>query len=252
MTVYGHVLYRADLAPQSAADFAQAPNISSIQCSAPALIHADDVTVTFTAMVTDAQGLANIDHVIMAVLVDGREAPPWPMGREPLAFPTGDLGSTYLFDDGTHGDEEAGDGIFTFDAVATRKGDYDGFNTWYTHFTLPHDVGIRIIAKDKDGNYTIADTRLPIAYIYADPSTLTLDPGEDQSLDIFGAGPPYTVTSSNPAVAMAAVNGTQLEVNAGAPGQATLTISDGSSNTVLVTVKVPGQATAIVPLLLLD
>ena len=59
--------------------------------------------------------------------------------------------------------EVAGDGIFTFDAVATRKGDYEGFNTWYSHFTLPHDVGIRIIAKDKDYNYTIADTRLTIA-----------------------------------------------------------------------------------------
>ncbi|MHC1725832.1 MAG: choice-of-anchor X domain-containing protein [Syntrophobacteraceae bacterium] len=152
-------LRRVDLNPTS---FNPAPDITDINCSAPALLHVDGATVAFTARVTDAQGLDNIAWVNLSVLVEGREQPSWPMGRVPLAFPSGDPGSTPMYDDGTHGDAVAGDGIFTFDAVATRKGDYEGFNTWYNHFTLPHDVGIRIIAKDKDENYTIADTRLTI------------------------------------------------------------------------------------------
>ncbi len=152
-------LRRVDLNPTS---FDPAPDITDIQCSAPALLHVDGATVTFTARVTDAQGPDNIAWVNLSVLIEGREQPSWPMGRAPLAFPSGDAGSTLMYDDGAHGDAVAGDGVFTFNAVATRKGDYAGFNTWYNHFTLPHDVGIRIIAKDKDENYTIADTRLTI------------------------------------------------------------------------------------------
>lgn len=152
-------LRRVDLNPTS---FDPAPDITDIKCSAPALLHVDGAAVTFTARVTDAQGLDNIAWVNLSVLIEGREQPSWPMGRAPLAFPSGDPGSTLMYDDGTHGDAAASDGVFTFNAVATRKGDYAGFNTWYNHFTLPHDVGIRIIAKDKDENYTIADTRLTI------------------------------------------------------------------------------------------
>ena len=115
--------------------------------------------------VSDQQGLDNIEKVRLAVLVEGMENTYWAMGREPLAFPTGDPGSVLLSDDGTHGDQVAGDGIFTFDAIATRKGGREegGFNTWYLHYALPNDVGIRIIAYDVDGNSTIADTSLTIA-----------------------------------------------------------------------------------------
>jgi hypothetical protein len=250
---YGQLLYRVDTAATTVADFTQAPNLTAIECTAPALIHADGVTVAFTAQVTDAQGLSNIDWVNLSVLVDGREEPPWPMGREPLAFPTGDPGATLMYDDGTHGDAVAGDGIFTFDAVATRKGDYEGFNTWYSHFSLPHDVGIRIIAKDKDENFTIADTRLTIAYIYAQPKTLAMHPGETGQVAIFGAGTPYTVTSSDPTVVAATVGETRADVSALRPGRATLTIRDGSSNTVQVMVMVRSRGNpALPPLLLMD
>lgn len=250
-TAYAQLLYRVDTAPTANADFAQAPNVTAIQCNAPALIHADGVTVTFTAQVADAQGLSNIDWVNLSVLVDGREAPPWSMGRVPLAFPAGDPGSTRLYDDGTHGDAVVGDGIFTFDAVATRKGDYEGFNTWYSHFSLPHDVGIRIIVKDKDQNYTIADTRLTVAYIYSQPRALSMEPGESRQVAIFGVGAPYAVTSSNPNVARATVSETRVNVTALRPGRATLTIQDASSNTVPVTVTVNSRSMPALPLLLL-
>lgn len=103
--------------------------------------------------------LVNIDSVTLAVLADGVEEPIWSMPREPLAFPTGDPGATWLYDDGTNGDVAAADGVFSFGAIATRKGD-PSWNTWYTHYTLPYPVGIRIVAEDVDGNAAIADTVL--------------------------------------------------------------------------------------------
>jgi hypothetical protein len=242
-------LRKVDMKPT---DFSHAPNISTFTCSVPALIHADGVTAKVTVQVSDAQGLENIDWVNLSVLVEGREEPSWPMGRAPLAFPFGDPGSTRLYDDGTHGDEVAGDGIFTFDGVATRKGDYDGWNTWYTHFTLPHAVGLRIIAKDKDENYTLADTRLTIAQIFSYPETLVLRPGEVGRSTIFGAASPYSVQSSNPAVAQAQVDGDEVVVTAGHAGTATLTITDAGLHTVTLSVTVHGRGMPYVPLLLLD
>lgn len=152
-------IYRVDMA---AAGTGNAPYITAVSFNAPALLHEDDVTITVEVAVGDLQGLETIEWVRLLTLVDGKESPDYPMGRAPLAFPTGDPGSTLLYDDGTHGDQVAGDGIYTFDAIATRKGDYDGWNTWYSHVTLPEDVGIRIIARDEDGNYYIADTLLTI------------------------------------------------------------------------------------------
>jgi hypothetical protein len=161
-TQLGSSLYRVDTAPEASADFSQAPNIEAIRFSCPYLLHDESGRVAVSVKVTDSQGAANIESVLLTAIVEGRESPPWPMGRGPLAFPSGDPGSTWLYDDGTHGDETPGDGVFSFDAIATRKGDYEGFNTWYSHFSLPHNVGIRIVAKDKDSNYTIADTELTI------------------------------------------------------------------------------------------
>ena len=152
-------IHRVDMAP---AETGNAPDIIAVSFSAPALLHEDDVTITVEVAVGDLQGLGTLEWVQLCILVDGRESPDYPMVRAPLAFPADDPGSTLLYDDGTHGDQVAGDGIYMFDAIATRKGDYDGWNTWYSHVTLPEDVGIRIIARDEDGNYCIADTLLTI------------------------------------------------------------------------------------------
>jgi len=162
-------VYRIDM--KTTGD-AKAPHVQSIEFSAPALYHQDGVKIAVQVRITDPQGTGNIEWAKLTPLVEGQETPPWSMGREPLAFPTGDAGSTLLYDDGTHGDVTPDDGFFTFDSIATRKGDYDGFNTWYNHYTLPAKVGIRIIVKDNDNNYAIADTELTImgpAY-YVDPS----------------------------------------------------------------------------------
>lgn len=148
-----------DMAPES---YPAAPQVQSISFSDPVLYHGDDSRIKVQAHISDAQGLGNIEWVVLVPIVEGREYPDWPMGREPLSFPTGDPGSVYLRDEGTAGDTTAGDGIFSYNLVATRKGDYDGWNTWFTHYELPAEVGIRVIAKDVDGNYGIADTNLMI------------------------------------------------------------------------------------------
>ncbi len=155
----GAKLVRADINSSASGD---APTISNIAFSAYALLHADGSTIGITANVNDLQGLNDIESVRLVTLVEGLEVPDFAMGREPLAFPAGDPGGTLLYDDGSHGDVVAGDGIFSFDAIATRKGDYDGWNTFYTQFSLPHAVGVRIVAKDKSQNYAIVDVPLTI------------------------------------------------------------------------------------------
>lgn len=141
-----------------------APYINSIKFSAPALLDQEDTKISVQVEISDPQGINNIEWVTLLPLIDGQEDPSWPMGRAPLAFPSGDPGSIRLYDDGTHGDSAAGDGIYTFDSISTRKDgrDGDGWNTWYQHYTLPADLGIRVIVKDKENNYTIADTTLRI------------------------------------------------------------------------------------------
>ncbi len=103
------------------------------------------------------------------------ESPDIYMPRKPLAFPFGDFGWTVLYDDGSHGDVTVGDGVFTHDAIATRKGGYDDWNTWFSNFTLPHEVGIRIVVKDAEGNYTTADTTLWITTLDEDPNLIFTD-----------------------------------------------------------------------------
>ena len=158
-------LQRVDMSVGLGGDFSQAPNITGIAFTHPYLWHDDSAQIGVTVSVSDAQGLANVDTVTLAVLVDGVEEPIWSMPREPLAFPTGDPGSTRLYDDGTNGDATPGDGVYTFATIATRKTDPTTWNTWYSHVTLPHPVGIRIIAEDIDGNATIADTTLWITEV---------------------------------------------------------------------------------------
>lgn len=171
---HADALYRVDTAPSASADYGAAPRVGPIAFDAPALWHGDGGLIGVSARVSDAQGAADIEWVRLVVLVDGMEAPPFYMARAPLAYPAGDWSSNPLYDDGTHGDDTAGDGLFTFDQVATRKGDYDGMNTWFNEFDLPHEVGVRIIAKDLAGNYGFADTTLTILDEPCQTGTLSL------------------------------------------------------------------------------
>jgi hypothetical protein len=142
-------IHRVDMAPT---DFNQAPNIAAINFASNKLLNDGTTRTTVTATVSDAQGLATISWVRLKSLVDGLETPEWMLGGEPLAYDNWNL-----FDDGTHGDRFAGDGIYTNDTIRTNP-----TCNFYERFTLPKAVGVRIVARDKNNNYVMADTSLTV------------------------------------------------------------------------------------------
>jgi len=165
-------IHRIDMNPT---DFNVTPNITDISFSAAALYHDESTTVTVYATVSDAQGLGSIEWVKMHTLVNGREFIDWRLedsgwsNAEPLYY----CSQSLLYYDGTHGDETAGDGIYTCDQLKTC-----GDSGFYDKYTLPHDAGIRIVARDEDDNYCIADTVLTITDD-ATPTTTTTTIDED-------------------------------------------------------------------------
>jgi hypothetical protein len=64
-----------------------------------------------------------------------------------------------MYDDGIHyGDLVAGDGIYTNNTIRTNPN-----SNFYERYPLPRGVGIRIVARDLDRNYVLADTMLTVA-----------------------------------------------------------------------------------------
>jgi hypothetical protein len=142
-------IHRVDLAPTN---FGQTPNITAINFSAPRLVNDGTTKITVTATVSDAQGLPTIDRVRLQYLVDGLEKPAWLVG-DPVYY------DSVMYDDGLHnGDLVAGDGIYTNNTIRTNPN-----SNFYTQYPLPRDVGIRIVARDQDRNYMMADTVLTVA-----------------------------------------------------------------------------------------
>lgn len=158
---YSDHLSKIVLVDMNPTDFSQAPNISKISFSHPYLYHDGATEIRAYAHVSDAQGLGTIEWVKMQMLVEGREGinysmedPSW-SNLGPGSF----LGSLTLFDDGTNGDQTAGDSIYTSLPFHTRPSDQSGF---FQKYTLPKNVAIRIVARDADNNYSIADATLRV------------------------------------------------------------------------------------------
>jgi hypothetical protein len=143
-------LHRVDLEPDSTS-YGSAPNVTAIAFSDSSLAHDGETEVTVTATITDAQGLGNIESVLALPIVDGVE------NRPSIEYPPLDPDQMQLYDDGTHGDATAGDGVYTYDGLHT-----DTYSEFYTLYSLPYDVGVRVIVKDYDDNYSIADTVLTV------------------------------------------------------------------------------------------
>jgi hypothetical protein len=139
-------IYRIDLTPTG---YSECPSISEIWFSAPYLVRDNATFITVMARVYDPKGLTNLDSVKMTTMAGGLEFPEW-LNATPLNF------WPVLYDDGTHGDELAGDGIFTNDTMRTQESNF------FERLPAPCQVGIRIVAKNKDDHYSIADTRLSI------------------------------------------------------------------------------------------
>jgi hypothetical protein len=136
-------IYRVDMNPT---ETGSAPDISDIRFSASALLHTEEARITVTARVFDPEvsdGEETIEWVKLFTLVEGKESPDWPMARPPLAFPFGDPAFTQLYDDGEpgeHGDLLAGNGVYTFDQIATRKGGYDNEKNQAGLDSFPHGL----------------------------------------------------------------------------------------------------------------
>lgn len=143
-------IHRIDLAPD---DFSQVPNITAINFTYAGLPNNGTSRTTVMATVSDAQGLHTISRVRLQSLVNGLEKPEWMTGGEPLSY------DWNMYDDGTHGDQVAGDGIYTNNTIRTNP-----YCNFYQKFNLPQEVGIRIIAQDQHHNYVMADTLLTVTH----------------------------------------------------------------------------------------
>jgi hypothetical protein len=53
---------------------------------------------------------------------------------------------------------KGGDGIYTNNTIRTNSG-----SNFYDRYNLPHYVGVRVVAKDVDDNYMMADTHLTVS-----------------------------------------------------------------------------------------
>lgn len=144
----GAALHRVDTRTDAGA-FTTAPQVNGVWFDVASVPGDGSVGATITASVTDAQGAADLEWVKIRNLVDGVEHPSW-MTYDPLL-----LDSAFLYDDATHGDAVAGDGRFSLDKIRANPG-----CNFYERFTLPHNVGVRIIAKDREQNYTMVDTSI--------------------------------------------------------------------------------------------
>jgi hypothetical protein len=131
-------IHRIDMAP---ATTAPAPDIVSISFGQPQLVLGDTTSIPITVQVSDPKGTDNILSVQMHTLVDGRE---FPYGQvyEPLSY------SNPL--------TSSGGGIFN-GTVSPYA-----YSSFYTTNQLPRQVGVRVVVRNKDEHYVLADTAITV------------------------------------------------------------------------------------------
>lgn len=169
-------IHRIDMAP---AGTAPAPDISSITFGQPQLTYGDTTPVTVTVQVSDPKGLDNIQSVQMQPLVDGRERP------------TGEIYEPLVYQNPL---TNSGGGVFTGTVYPQIWFSYN------THYPLPRSMGVRIVARNKDEHYVMADTSITVLpLIVLNPLT---SPTNLSSLTIGGTvapGSTVTVATDTPA-----------------------------------------------------
>jgi Tol biopolymer transport system component len=133
-------IYRVDMAPT---DLSNAPNITDINFINRGITSDGNTNITITASVSDAQGDNTIEWVKLMGLLNGIER---------FGNSTGPFNFSAPFNDaGIDGDVTAGDGIYTNASVVAVK-------EYFQDIAKPIKIGIRIIAKDNEGYYTIVDS----------------------------------------------------------------------------------------------
>jgi hypothetical protein len=117
----------------------------------------DSMPLKLFAKIHHSGGLGEIYWVKMHALTAGREYFDWKLdypdfnNTAPIHYDPG------LNDDGDFGDEEAGDGIFTNNTIRVRPD--SGF---YSEYGFPCYPGSRVVMRDMESNYFIADTWLKV------------------------------------------------------------------------------------------
>ncbi len=183
-------IYRVDLNPdRTGAAAGQGPVIHNVSFNANMLLKDDTMRITAAVFVTDPQN--DLDWVRLDGMVEyGRENVEWDtIGRAPLSA-GGDSSGAPLTDDGPggdNGDEIAGDQVYTCDDFHTRSN--CDFWSHYASRGLPIKIPLRIVAKDRAGNYTIAETELGVTD-NAGEITFSDSPGDGGTPDPGDGGSP--------------------------------------------------------------
>jgi hypothetical protein len=117
-------------------------------------LYVDDSTpLSVFAKVLHSGGLSEVYWVKLHALMDGREYKDWKLDHPdwnntaPIYYDAG------LRDDGDFGDEEAGDGVYSNNTIRVRPD--SGF---YSEYGFPCYPGSRVVLRDMESNYFIADT----------------------------------------------------------------------------------------------
>jgi hypothetical protein len=163
-------IHRIDMAPASTAP---ASDITSITFGQPQLIYRDSTPVTVTVNVSDTNGVDNILSVKMHTLVDGREYHPGQV-YEPLVYYAPLTNN--------------GGGVYTGTIYP------DTNCSFYTTYTLPKPVGVRIVVRNKDEHYTIADTSITVLPPVLNPVTTPTNESSQTIGGYIAAGSPVTVS----------------------------------------------------------
>jgi hypothetical protein len=128
-------MHRIDMAP---AITAPAPDIVSISFGQSQLVFGDTTPIPITVQVSDPKGVENIVSVQMSTLVDGRESP-YGQIYEPLIYINPLTGSS---------------GVYSGTVYPQI------YSSIYNQ--LPRSVGVRIVVKNKDEHYVLADTAITV------------------------------------------------------------------------------------------
>lgn len=186
-------MHRIDMAPTTTAP---APDVVSINFGQSQLVYGDNTPIPITVQVSDPKGVGNIASVQMAPLVDGRESP-YGQIYEPLVY---------------------------INPLTGGSGVYSGtiypqiYSSIYSQ--LPRSVGVRIVVRNKDEHYVLADTSIMV--VQQGTNTLSVTP---PSRNVANSGGTTTFGVSNTGT------GTMQWTAAVTSGNAWLSIQSGSSGT---------------------
>ena len=131
-------IHRIDMAPSGST--APAPDITAISLGKRQLVFEDTTPVTLSVRVND-NGSGSIQAVDMHTLVDGLEFPSG-LNQEPLNY------SNPL--------TNAGGGIYTTTISANT------YSNFYTSHAKPWKVGVRVVVKNSNDHYVMADTEITV------------------------------------------------------------------------------------------